>query len=137
LPTGIDISPSAGQLAESWLKEKGLDGKVFVGNYKTELRNFQDNTFDGAIAINSLHHLQDKEELHEIYFEIGRVCKRQSTLFLVIPSKSTEILEPDVERLFFSDSEIKDITEKYFELMDIYQDDQNAWVIIAKNKKLS
>lgn len=132
---GIDYSPAAGQIAEHWLLEKGLEGKVYVADFRTELANFHSEEFDAVIAINSLQYDQNDERLSSILSEIRRVTKPGGSIFIVLPSEHSLIIQPDVEQHFFDKETLEGIISSHFEVVDIYKDKEKCWAIMARNTK--
>lgn len=132
--TGIDFSPAAGQIAEQWLKEKDLEGKVYVADFHQELSNFKTEEFDSVIAINSLQYIDSPEKIKPIFAEINRIVKTGGPIFIVVPSEISLIIQPDVMQVFFDKTTIEPLAQEYFDIVDLYKDKEKSWVIMAKNK---
>lgn len=133
--TGIDFSPAAGQLAESWLNEKNLTGRVYVADFREELDSFQSDEFDAAVAIESLQYVESDYQLEKVFAEIQRIVKNEGYIFMVLPSEQTLIIQPDVQQIYFQKSQLETLISSHFEIMDFYQDKDKSWVIMVKNKK--
>lgn len=133
--TGIDFAPAAGHLAEEWLREKGLEGKVYIGDYKKDLVSFKKDEFDAVVSINSLQYVEEVKDLEDSLGEINRVLKENGKLFLVLPSPRTIIFQPQVTQSFFDKQIIESLLSAYFEIDEIYTDEDKAWVVFATNKR--
>lgn len=134
LVTGLDYSPSAAHLAEEWLEEKGLQGKVYVSDFRKNLNSFKTDEFDAVVSIESLQYLDDEKELEDILGEINRILKKEGKLFLILPSKHSVILQPSVSQVLFDEDVLKSLLSAYFEINEFYQDQNKSWVIFATNK---
>jgi len=133
--TGIDFSPAAGQIAEHWLEEKNLKGKVYVADFKNELVNFKTDEFDAAVAVNSLQYIETPEKIEPVFSEINRIVKTDGPIFIVLPSDLSLIIQPDVMQVFFDRAILEPVLDKYFEVIDIYKDKEKCWVIMGKNRE--
>lgn len=133
--TGIDFSPAAGQIAEKWLEEKDLKGKVYVADFREELVNFKTDEFDACVAINSLQYIENPEKIDSIFSEINRTVKTDGPIFIILPSNLSLIIQPDVTQVFFDKETLEPILEKYFEIIDLYKDNDKCWVIMGKNRE--
>ncbi len=132
--TGIDFSPSACRIAETWLKEKQLDGKVYVADFHEDLNTFDKGKFDAVVSIKTLHYHKDIKQFEKILSDIHKLIKQDGLLYLVLPSKDTVIIQPDVPQNFYSEEELKTTLSAFFDLEEIYQDSEKSWVIFAKAK---
>jgi SAM-dependent methyltransferase len=133
--TGIDFSPAAGQIAESWLNEQNLTGKVYVADFREELVSFQTDEFDAAVAIESLQYLDSTFQLEKIIAELNRIVKTDGFIFIVLPSDRSLILQPEVTQVYFDKPYLETAFSSCFEIIDFYEDEKKNWVIMAKNKK--
>lgn len=131
--TGIDFSPSAVDLAQKWLQEKGFDGRVSIADIHEEVKAYEADAFDAIIAINSLHY-QDMEDFNNTTAEINRLLKPGGLLFLVLPTEESYIDDPEVDQLVFNEAELKLHLEKFFEIESWDVDDQHHFAILARQK---
>ncbi len=129
--TGIDYSPSAAHLAEKWLKTKNLEGKVYVSDIHERLKIFEEAAFDAVIAVKSLQY-STLEQFKDSIKEINRILITGGVLFLVIPSKSTEIKDLQVEQLFFEKEQLRDILDDTFRVLEIQEDSDKNFVVIGQ-----
>lgn len=132
--SGLDFSPSAAQLAEKWLHEKGLEGDVVVGNFDDKSKDFKNNSFEAVIAVNSLEYA-NQPELENNLEQIRRMLKPQGIAMIVYRSKETTLKHPEVETLLFEEEELTDLMSKYFTILDISQDKDKNFVIIGEVRK--
>ncbi|MCA9385998.1 class I SAM-dependent methyltransferase [Candidatus Dojkabacteria bacterium] len=133
--TGIDYAPSAAHLAEDWLREKGLEGKVYIADFKEDLIQFSKDEFDALVSINSIHYLEDPKELEDILGGINRVVKEGGLAMFVVPSNQTAIIQPSVTQVYFEKEFLESVVSAYFDILELYQDSHNSWVILARNKQ--
>lgn len=131
--TGIDYSPAAGQLAEQWLREKELDGKVYIADYTKELGSFKTDEYDAAVAINSLQYIETEEQLNKTFTEINRIVKDDGLVFIVLPSDQSLIIQPDVVQIFIDKTQLEQLVNNYFDVIDLYKDKDKSWVVMARN----
>ncbi|MBD3363389.1 methyltransferase domain-containing protein [Candidatus Dojkabacteria bacterium] len=131
LVTGLDYSPIAGHIAEDWLHQKDLKGKVYIGDYEEDLKHFEDESFDAAISVNSLQYVDSIEKLQHILKEIRRILRKNAKFFLVFPSQSTLIIQPNTTQLLLEKHEIEAVISKFFNIHEFYQDQNKAWVIFT------
>ncbi|MBP9758293.1 class I SAM-dependent methyltransferase [Candidatus Dojkabacteria bacterium] len=132
--TGIDFSPAAGQIAEKWLEEKDLKGKVYVADFREELVNFKTDEFDAGVAVNTLQYIESPDQIEGIFSEINRIVKTEGPIFIVLPSDMSLIIQPDVMQVFFDKDTLEPIVDKYFDVIDLYKDKEKCWVIMGKNR---
>lgn len=133
--TGVDYSPAAAHEAEQWLHEKGLPGKVYIGDYKHDLKSFEDDEYDAVVSINSLQYLDSVKELEDIFVEINRVIKEGGKLFLVLPSNHSVIMQPTVPQIFVNENDLRSMLSAYFEIHELYEGNEKEWIVFATNKK--
>ncbi len=133
--TGIDFSPSAARLAEEWLAEKGLTGNVYVADLEKGLSLFQDNEFDGCIAINSLQYIDRSENLIAVLKELSRILKPNAPLMLTLPSQNSAILQPNVTQMIWEQEELTHILTSIFTINDFHQDIYHSWVVFMSNMR--
>ncbi len=129
--TGIDFSPSAAQLAEKWLHQKGLDGDIVVSNFDTRMKELQANMFEGIIAVNSLEYGEDGE-LDKNLREIKRLIKPEGIVFIVYRSVESTIKHPEVSTQFLSEEQLKNKIGQYFRIIEFKQDKDKNFVVIAE-----
>jgi SAM-dependent methyltransferase len=128
---GIDSSPAAVELAKHWLKEKKLEGEVFIADLHEEIKCFNDNSFDAIIAINSLHY-QSSNQFIDTIKEIHRILKTKGIFFLVVPSKESIIKDIDLEQIFFNKEALLVALGDQFKILEFEQDEDKNFVVIAQ-----
>ncbi len=131
---GLDYSVIAAKLAEEHLNKEDLPGKVYTGDYRYDLENFKEKSFDAVVSVSSLHYIASESELAKIFGSISQILKKNGVLFLVLPSKETLIIEPEKPQIFFEKAKLNQNLERYFEIKEFYQDSEKSWVIYAINK---
>ncbi len=131
--TGIDLSPSAAQLAESWLNQKNLKGQVIVGDFDDEVPDFEDNTFQAILAVNSLEY-GEEGELDYNLLQINRLLKSKGLIFLVFRSKETTLKHVDVPIQFLDEESLRKKINIHFKILDFSQDNDKNFVIYAQKK---
>jgi len=132
--SGLDFSPSAAQLAEKWLHQKGVDGDIIVGNFDDKTKDFPDKSFGAAIAINSLEYA-DLDELKRNLLQINRLLKPEGILLLVYRSKGTKIKHPEVETLFLEQDQLEKEVGRYFHVSEISKDNDKNFVVFAEKMR--
>jgi ubiquinone/menaquinone biosynthesis C-methylase UbiE len=126
---GIDYSSEALSLARKWAKKEDLAITFKKQNIHKKLK-FSDNSFDAIIAIDSLHY-DSTESLEKTLQEMKRVLRKNGVVFLTLP---TQIGNPLVTHLIFSEREIKDLVSKYFKLTASEIDTKKFLCIFAIDK---
>lgn len=132
--TGLDYSPQAAEMAEEWLKEKKLEGKVFTGDYRHDLHNFPRESFDGIVSINALHHADEESDYDQVFNQINKVLHPEGMIFFVIPSKNSPVIEPNTINLFLEEKDLQALLGGYFHVFEMYKDKNEAWVIFGEKK---
>lgn len=130
---GVDFSPAAVDIAQKWLMEKGLSGRVSIADLHEEIKTYPEGSFDSVIAVDSINH-QTKEDFKASLVEINRLLKTNGIFFLVVPSKKSPIEDINEEQLFFEKTELNDLLEETFIVDEFYQDTDRNFVIFAKEK---
>jgi cyclopropane fatty-acyl-phospholipid synthase-like methyltransferase len=136
--TGIDFSPSAVQLAKSWLKQKNLSGEVEVGEIGAHIAGTADSSFDAVIAINSLQYLT-WQQFDSAITEINRVLKDGGLFWVVLPSENTKIdhassAGEEKGQILFSEEKLKEKISKTFRVLEFSKDKEQAFSILAQEK---
>lgn len=131
--TGIDLSPSAAQLAQSWLNQKNLEGQIIVGDFDDETPDFEDSTFQAVLAVNSLEY-GEEGELDYNLLQINRLLKSHGLIFLVLRSKETTLKHPDVSTQFFDEEILRKKINIHFKILDFSQDNDKNFVVFAQKK---
>jgi len=127
---GIDFSPSAVDLAQKWLIERGLEGRASVADIHEEVKAFKDASIDAAIAVDSLHY-QSSEEFIDTLHEVNRMLKTGGLLFLVVPSKLAD--DPDAGDVFkFNEPALRHALENTFKVLEWRLDDNKHFAVIAQ-----
>lgn len=85
---GIDESPRALELAQSWLDEEGLSATLIRQSIYDALP-FPDQSIDAVIAVQSIHHGR-LLEIGRAATEIDRVLKSHGVLFVTVPATSNQ-----------------------------------------------
>lgn len=124
--TGVDFSQSAIDLAKKWARSEKLKINFLRANFHKKLK-FQDNSFDGAIAIDSIHY-DSSESMTFTLKELRRIIRPKGLLFLTLP---TQIGNPLVTHLIFEKDEIKSILEPSFKVLDSFSDKRHFQCIFA------
>ncbi|MBN1331505.1 class I SAM-dependent methyltransferase [Candidatus Dojkabacteria bacterium] len=128
---GIDISPSAASLAEKWLHQKNLEAEIFVADFDDKQKDFEDNSFDAILAVNTLEYGQ-QGEFGENLKQIGRLLRKGGLVFIVYRSEQSQLKHPDVPVQFKSEEDLKAEIAKHFEIEDFHIDQKHNFVVFAK-----
>lgn len=127
---GIDFSPSAVDLAQKWLMEKGLEGRASVADIHEEVKVFKDGSFDAVVAVDSLHY-QSSAEFIDTLHEINRLLKTDGLFFLVVPSKLSK--EQDPQDIFkFNEPALKHALEDTFKVLEWRVDERKHFALLAQ-----
>ncbi len=129
---GIDLSPSAAQLAEQWLHKNNLDGEIIVADFEDEIAEYPQNSFDGIIAVNSLEY-GPNEQFEKNLQQIKKLLRPHGLFFIVYRSKETPITHPDIEIRFLDNEELRKLISKYFKIIFSDVDTNKNYVYIAEN----
>lgn len=129
---GVDFSPSAAQLAEKWLHQKGYEGDIIVGNFDDKMQDFPDKSFGGIIAVNSLEY-GNKEELEQNLEQIKKILRPGGIFMMVYRSKESEMKHPEIETRFMGEDELKEVVTAYLHVIKIIQDQKNNFVVFAES----
>ena len=105
-----------------------------IGEYKHDLKSFEEDEFDAVISVNSLQYLDSVKDLEDILVEINRVTKEGGKLFLVLPSRHSIIMQPSVPQIFVNENDLRSILSAYFEIHELYEGNEKEWVVFATNK---
>lgn len=116
---GIDISPSAVDLAEKRLRDKQLAGRASVADIHEQLKLFQNESFDAVVAIDSM--LEDGvNEFVSDLREINRLLKTGGIFFLTFKQL--------FKKQITSESVNKHLNG-LFEIIDSNTGDDDLWLI--------
>lgn len=80
--TGMDVSPKGLRLTRQWLREKKVAARLIRGDF-FEPFPFGDATFDGAIAIQTIHH-GVHDQIRSCIGEIARVLRPGGIVFVSV-----------------------------------------------------
>ncbi|MBN2016341.1 class I SAM-dependent methyltransferase [Candidatus Dojkabacteria bacterium] len=127
--TGIDFSKEAISLAKKWAKNYKLKIKFETGNIHKELK-YKDGSFDGILAIDSIHY-DTRDSLEFTLKESKRVLKQGGLAFITLP---TQIGNPAVTHLIFTEEEIRSFVSKYFKIIDEFVDARKFLCLFAISK---
>lgn len=128
---GIDMSPSAASLAEKWLHQKGLEAEIIVANFDDKQKDFDDGSFDGVLAVNTLEY-GEEGEFGENLKQINRLLRENGLVFIVYRTEASELKHPDVPIQFLTEEQFKVSIEKYFQIEDFHTDQKHNFVVFAK-----
>jgi SAM-dependent methyltransferase len=131
---GVDFSPSAVRMANEWLESRGLPGRAVVANIHEKLQTYKTASFDGILAINSLHY-QSSDNLLKSLKEINRLLKTGGIALLVMPSKDALISRPDLEQIFVNEEALKIALKNRLEILNMYLDEDKCFVVVAQETK--
>lgn len=131
--SGIDYSPSAAQLAQQWVHQKGLEATIIVGDFDDKIKDFDDNSFDGILAINTLEY-GEENELQENLSYICDLLKSQGLVLIVYRSKKSTLKYPDVPIQILDKYPFKALIEQFFSIIDFEQDNNENFVALAEKK---
>jgi SAM-dependent methyltransferase len=132
--TGLDFSVVAAHIAEEHLREKGLGGKVYTGDYLSAISHFTQEEFDLVVSINSLQYITDLEIFNNVIKEIKRVLSKHGFFFLVVPSQKSIIIEPKVEQMFWNPTKLEEVLSKEFNIEKSYVDENKYLVFLVSPK---
>ncbi len=130
---GIDFSPSACQLAEQWLHQYGLDGEIIVADFEDKIKEYEDNSFDGIIAINSLES-GPLEQFEQNLKQINNLLKQNGLFWIVYPSKESSIKNPTKQIRLLTLEEFKNYLSNHFKIIFFDIDKQKNFVSILSKK---
>jgi SAM-dependent methyltransferase len=131
---GIDFSPAAVRMANEWLERRELPGRAIVGDIYEKLKEYKDNEFDAIIAVNSLN-FQSIDDFLKSIKEINRLLKTNGMVFLVLPSKESLILKPEIEQMFVNEDAVRVALKDRLEIVDLHLDEDKCYVVIARETK--
>ena len=125
----IDFSKEALNLAKKWAKSESLDIKFKEGNIHKKLP-YRSNSFDAAIAIDSIYY-ENSEAVNFTLDEIKRILKPEGLLFITLP---TQVGNPLITHLIFSEKEIIEIISSRFTIIDKFMDKRKYSCLFALNQ---
>lgn len=131
--SGIDYSPSAAQLAEQWLHQKGLEADIIVGDFDDKIQDFQNNSFDGILAINTLEYGED-QELQKNLKDIKALLRSRGLVLIVYRSKESTLRHPELPTQILEKEELKKTINEEFNIIDFEQDGNKNFVILAEKE---
>jgi len=82
--TGLDISNSALNLTEKWLKKEKVKNYFLIKHDMTKIP-FPNESFDGVISVNTIHH-NPLNKIEKTVNEIERVLKKNGLVFITVNS---------------------------------------------------
>lgn len=142
---GVDFSEKMLKFAEKKIKDKN---KVLLFKAKAEELPFEDNFFDGAICISTLHCIEGEKNRETTIKELYRVMKKEAEIMVTSWTKhqSKKLLNFDVEgyvewkskgktykryTYLYDESELKRLLEKIgFNIIK-----SKSWVTKSKHSK--
>ncbi|MCA9383087.1 class I SAM-dependent methyltransferase [Candidatus Dojkabacteria bacterium] len=130
---GIDFSPSAVDLAQNWLQEKGFDYRVSIADLHEEIKSLEKDSFGGILAIDSIHY-GSLEEFKSSLREINRLLITGGLLFLVVPTENSIIDRQNIEQIIFTEGQIRDLLADHFDILELRVDSNNDIAILATEK---
>ena len=86
--TGVDVSPKMAELAEKFREKNRLKYEVRIGSILS--LPFDETSFDCAISVAVLHHLDSEEKRLKALAEIKGVLKERGRIFLTVWNKKTK-----------------------------------------------
>lgn len=123
---GLDFSKTAIELAKKWADRENLKVKFLVGNFQKKLP-FKKNIFSAIITIDTLHY-ETVDDLKFTLKECNRILRTGGIIFVTLP---TQIGNPFVTHLIFTEDEIKDIISKDFKILETMFDSKRFLCVFA------
>ena len=80
--TGVDLSPSMLESAQTHVTENGLDNVALLECDITRLRAFRSASVDGVISTLALHHLPSAAHLESCFDEIARILRPGGAIYV-------------------------------------------------------
>ncbi|MBD3280664.1 methyltransferase domain-containing protein [Candidatus Dojkabacteria bacterium] len=128
---GIDKSPSAAALAEKWLHQKNLEAEVFVADFDDKQKDFEDESFDAVIAVNTLEY-GESGEFNSNLMQIYRLLKKDGLIFIVYRTEQSQLKHPDVPVQFMDEEKFRKTVKRHFKIAELYKDQAYNFVVFAK-----
>jgi len=95
--TGMDVSPEGLRLTRQWLREKSVRARLLKGDF-FEPFAFADAAFDGAIAVQSIHH-GTHDRIRTCIGEMARVVRPGGIVFVSVTVTSFRRWATDFETI--------------------------------------
>lgn len=131
---GVDYSPAGVRIANEWLESRDLPGHAYVADIHEKLATYKNGEFDAIVAVNSLNYQSGGEFIIAIR-EINRLLKTGGLVLIVVPSKKSLILKPEVDQLFMNEEALRIALKDRLEIIDLYLDEDKNYVVIAREAK--
>lgn len=95
--TGVELSPTATDMARNAAEEQGLDIDFVIGDV-TSLETMEDGSFDLAADIGCLHMLAQRDHRHQYFRQVRRILKPRGKYLLFTHMTTRDVLIADETR---------------------------------------